>query len=84
MTTTITLIKSATSREELRETLSGSTPETRHIFLTNAIDSLNKEIESDITQANVDLAIFKMSQVVMLEDEKHIVERVLLKAAVTL
>jgi transposase-like protein len=82
--TTINSIKSTQSREELRDILSGSLPEVRHIYLTNAIDSLNKEIEADIALGDIDVAIFKMSQVVMLEDEKHIVERVLLKAVVTL
>jgi DNA-directed RNA polymerase specialized sigma24 family protein len=74
----ITEIKSATTREELREALATRKPELRHVFLKNAIDSLNKEVECDIMEGNTDVAIFKMSQVVMLEDEKHIVERVLL------
>ncbi|ELC54644.1 hypothetical protein WGI_05101 [Escherichia coli KTE44] len=80
--TTITLIKSAVSKEAVRNSLSGHTPDVRHIFITNAIDSLNKEIEQDIISGNTDIAIFKMSQVVMLEDERHIVERVLLKTVV--
>lgn len=82
--TTINLIKQSYSREEVRDSLSGHAPEMRYILITNAIDSLNKEIERDITVGNTDLAIFKMSQVVMLEDEKHIIERVMLKAVVTL
>lgn len=80
----INQIKAMTAKDELRNLLSSRKPEVRQIFLENAIDSLNKEIESDISLGNVDVAIYKMSQVVMLEDEKHIVERIILKQAVVL
>lgn len=80
--TLISQIKSTSCRKELREVLSNSSIEVRHIMLSNAIDSLNKEIECDIASNNTDVAIFKMSQVVMLEDEHHIVERVLLKQSI--
>lgn len=80
--TLITQVKSASSREELRNALESSSIEVRYIMLTNAIDSLNKEIECDITTGNTDVALYKMSQVVMLEDEKHVVERVMLKQSV--
>jgi|GEM_PF-5773658 len=80
--TLIQKIKSVTSRQELREALSSSSIEVRQIMLTNAIELLNKEIECDITEGNIDIALFKMSQVVMLEDELHIVERLILKQRV--
>jgi hypothetical protein len=80
--TAINQIKLSTSREEARSILESRTPEMRLIILRNAIESLDREIESDIASENIDIAIFKMSQVVMLEDEKHIVERVILKAVV--
>lgn len=78
----INQIKSATTRKDVHELLSTRSVEVRQTFLSNAIDSLNKEIECDILDNNIDVAIFKMSQVVMLEDEKHAVERVILKQSV--
>ena len=80
--TLISKLKSVTSRKEIREALAASSIEVRRIMLVNAIDSLNKEIECDIVEGNVDVALFKMSQVVMLEDELHVVERVILKQSV--
>lgn len=84
MTTLINQIKSATTRKELREAFGNTAIEVRFTLLSNAVDSLNKEIESDITTGDVNIALFKMSQVVMLEDEKHVVERVMLKQRVVL
>jgi hypothetical protein len=80
--TIINQIKSATSREEIRLALKDRTAEVRLVFLKNAVESLNKEIECDIAQTNIDIAIFKMGQVVLLEDEQHIVERVILAESV--
>ncbi|MCY8466508.1 hypothetical protein [Bacillus atrophaeus] len=77
-------IKSAISKDEVRKTLEGKSIETQHIYLMNAIDELNKEIVSDIKKGNTNTALFKMSQVIMLEDENHIVERLILKQAVVL
>ena len=75
-------IKSSQSKEEVRKSLAGQSQETRHELLSTAIDSINNEIEQDIASGDVHVAIFKMSQVVMLEDECHIVERNLLKQRV--
>jgi hypothetical protein len=75
-------IKSSTSKEEVRTLLAKKSIEIKHIMLENSINSLNREIESDIHTGNVDVALFKMSQVVMLEDEIHVVERVILKQGV--
>ncbi|MEB2276949.1 hypothetical protein LAV82_23305 [Bacillus sp. ILBB4] len=80
--TIINQIKSATSKEEVRTVLKDRTAEVRLVFLKNAVDSLNKEIECDIAGENIDIAIFKMGQVVLLEDEQHIVERVILAESV--
>ncbi|MCY9186547.1 hypothetical protein [Bacillus halotolerans] len=77
-------IKSAISKDEVRKLLEGKSIETQHIYLANAIDALNKEIVSDIKKGETDAALFKMSQVIMLEDENHIVERLILKQAVVL
>lgn len=82
MKSTINQIKSATSAKEVRQMLANNTPEARLVFLDNAIKQLNKEIELDIEATHTDMAIFKMSQVVMLEDEKHIVERVVSRSVV--
>jgi enoyl reductase-like protein len=80
--TPVSKIKSVSTRKELREVLATFSLDMRHILLTNAINSLNKEIECNIAEGNVDMALFKMSQVVMLEDELHIVERVILKQSI--
>ncbi|ARC67241.1 hypothetical protein B14_200030 (plasmid) [Bacillus licheniformis] len=81
---TVNQIKSATSREEVRSVLEGIKIELQHIYLLNAIDALNKEIVTDIKEDKTDKALFKMSQVIMLEDENHVVERLILKQAVVL
>ncbi|GIN54987.1 MULTISPECIES: hypothetical protein [Bacillus] len=81
---TVNQIKSATSREEVRSVLEGINIELQHIYLLNAIDALNKEIVTDIKEDKTDKALFKMSQVIMLEDENHVVERLILKQAVVL
>jgi len=81
---TVNQIKSATSREEVRSVLEGISIELQHIYLLNAIEALNKEIVTDIKEDKTDKALFKMSQVIMLEDENHIVERLILKQAVVL
>lgn len=80
--TLITNIKSVQSREELTKLLEKETIEVRYILVTNAVDSLNKEIEADITTGDVDVALYKMSQVVLLEDALHVIERVILKQRV--
>ncbi len=72
-------VKGASSRKELILVLEGQPEEIKHIMLTNAIESINKEIERDIKSGDLDVAIYKMSQVVMLEDEMHIIERKLFK-----
>lgn len=78
----INQIKTAQSRKELRQLFQDKSVEVQYIMLTNAIDSINKEIESDISEHHIDLAIFKMSQVVLFEDELHVIERVMLKQRV--
>ena len=82
--TLINQIKSTQSREELTKLLEKEKIEVAYILMTNAIDSLNKEIESDILTGDTDVALYKMSQVVMLEDHLHIIERVILKRSVVL
>jgi hypothetical protein len=80
--TLIDQIKSVASRKDLHALLSTSGIEKRHYLLSNVIDLLNREVECDITTGDIEVAIFKMSQVVLLEDELMIVERVMLKQSV--
>ncbi len=80
----LTKVKSALSSKELRHILKGQPKEIAHIMITNAIESINREVERDIQSGDLDVAIYKMSQVVMLEDEMHIIERSLLKESVLL
>ncbi|MCD7910998.1 hypothetical protein KC480_05600 [Bacillus velezensis] len=81
---TVNEIKNAASSKEVRKALKGKSFELQHICLINAIDILNKEIVKDIKEKRTDAALLKMSQVIMLEDENHIIERLILKQAVVL
>lgn len=72
-------VQEADNRKDLNRILSDLEFTTRYEVLTSAINSLNQEVEFEIQAGNTDIAIFKMAQVVFLEDELHIVERVMMK-----
>lgn len=84
VTTTTQIIKQAQSREEIHNLFkdSGITLQERYYFVQGAIAQLNQETEEAILNNETDTAIFKMSQVVMLEDEIYAIERVILKSGV--
>lgn len=83
MTTNLTQkVMNVQSKKELQQLLSPHTIEMQHSITKSAINNLNSEIECDIRSNDTSIALYKMSQVVVLEDALHIIERVLLKQRV--
>lgn len=72
----------ANSRDEVHQALQSISLIDQYKLLKNSIDVLNTQIESDVISQDTESALMKMSRVVMLEDELHIVERVILKEGV--
>ncbi|MBJ7935480.1 hypothetical protein JDS73_10300 [Bacillus cereus] len=70
------------SKKELQQLLSPHSIEMQHSIIKSAISNLNSEIECDIRSSDTSIALYKMSQVVVLEDSLHIIERVLLRQRV--
>lgn len=75
----INQIKAAQSKREVRTILEDKDPSARQHYISEAIEILDFEIESDIRSENIQIALYKMSHVVMLEDELHITERFIFK-----
>lgn len=81
-TNLINKVKQTQSKKEIRKLLHHISSELQHSIVSNAISILNAEIECDISLNNTSIALYKMSQVVVLEDEKHIIERTIFKQRV--
>jgi hypothetical protein len=79
---TIVGLQSFSCRKELRSMLEGHTLSVKSILIREKIDSLDEEIEMDIKDNHIELATFKLSQSVILEEELNLVERLIIKSAV--
>ena len=80
---TIAKIDAVETAGELRSLLSEHTLSVRATLLKGKIESLDDEIEIHITNEHTDIAIYKLAQMVIFEEELSLVERLLIKQAMT-
>lgn len=71
-----------TSLEGLRQQLAKCPLEEKRVVLGNMLHSLNQEIEIAILEHQNQLALYKLDQSIIFEDELHVVERQLMSVGI--
>lgn len=69
------------SKEQLRQNLSTVSLPAKATLLRELIEQFDSEVELEILSGNIELAMYKLSQMAIAEDELTLVDRLLVKHA---
>lgn len=75
-------LKSAEEKKQVRAILEPFKLEVQALLMKEAMESLDNEIEFEIKSENTNLAMFKLAQFSLLEEQLYLVERILIKQAI--